>query len=158
MSNRTLPSTTQLLTPIIAGAAVVLAAATLTGCSQLLDSLHKVHQESFASYREASSGWVGVDIPSWVPGDATELHNYATLDETQSVVGITSSSQPIGCADSPRTSLPFATTDWAPAQVLELPDGGLLSDVFLCGDYEVVPYGDGWVGWFAAAEEGQTPS
>ncbi|MGN6271965.1 MAG: hypothetical protein ACTHMQ_02625 [Protaetiibacter sp.] len=158
MSNRTMPSTSQLLTPIVAGAAVLLAAASLTGCSQLLDSLHKVHQESFPSYSEAADAWVGVDIPSWIPDDATELRNYATLDESQSVVGVTSASQPVGCTDAPRQALPFATTDWAPAEMLELPDGGLLSDVFRCGDYEVVPYGDGWVGWFSADEAGQTPS
>lgn len=158
MSNRTMPSTSQLLTPIAAGAAVLLAAASLTGCSQLLDSLHQVHQESFASYGDAAEGWVGVDIPSWIPDDATELHNYATLNEEQAVVGVTSASQPVGCADAPRRALPFATTDWAPAEVLELPDGGLLTDVFQCGDYEVVPYGDGWVGWFSAEESGQTPA
>ena len=73
MSTRTMPSTSQLLTPIAAGAAVLLAAASLTGCSQLLDSLHKVHQESYTSYAEAAEGWVGVDIPSWIPEDATEL-------------------------------------------------------------------------------------
>lgn len=153
-----MPSTSQLLTPIAAGAAVLLAAASLTGCSQLLDSLHKVHQESYTSYAEAAEGWVGVDIPSWIPEDATELHNYATLDETQSVIGVTSSSQPVDCTDAPRRALPFATTDWAPAEALELPDGGLLSDVLLCGDYEVVPYGEGWLGWFSAEEKGQTPS
>lgn len=158
MSNRTLPSTSQLLTPIAAGAAVLLAASALTGCAQLLDSLHQVHQESFTSYREAADGWVGVDIPSWIPDDASELHNYATLDESQAVIGVTSSSQPVGCTDAPRRTLPFATTDWAPSDALELPDGGLLNDVFLCGDYEVVPYGDGWLGWFSAEETGQAPS
>lgn len=158
MSNRTMPSTSQLLTPIAAGAAVLLATASLAGCSQLLDEVHQVHQESFTSYSEASDGWVGVDIPPWIPGDATELHNYATLDETHSVVAVSSSSQPLGCVDAPRRSLPFTSTDWAPGDVLELPDGGLLDDVFLCGDYEVVPYGEGWIGWFSAEERGQTPS
>jgi hypothetical protein len=136
---------------------VILAAASLSGCSQLLNDLHKVHEESYASYAEAADGWVGVDIPAWIPDDATALHNYATNDETQSVVGVTSSDEPVGCDDSPRTGLPFATTDWAPSGVVELPDGGLIDDVLLCGDYEVVAYGEGWVGWFAASEEGQTP-
>src|SRR5690606_158121 len=158
MSYRTMPSTGQLLTPIVAGATVLLAAAALSGCSQLLDELHRGHQESFASYSEAAEGWVGVDIPPWIPADATELHDYATFNEAQSVVGVRSDSQPVGCADAERRGLPFATPDWAPADMLELPDGGLLGDVFLCGDYEVVPYGDGWVGWFSATEEGRTPS
>lgn len=153
-----MPSTSHLLTPVATGAVVLLATAALSGCSHMLDELHKVHQESFASYSEAADGWVGVDIPAWIPDDAIQLHNYATLDETQSVVRATSASQPVGCTDAPRRALPFATPEWAPADALELPDGGLLSDVFLCDDYEVVPYGDGWLGWFSAQGEGQTPS
>jgi hypothetical protein len=158
MSHRALPSTPQLLTPLAAGAAVLLAAASLTGCSQLLDELHKVHEESYSGYAEAQKGWVGVDVPAWIPDDATGLHNYATNDETQSVVAVTSADEPVGCEDGPRRGLPFATTDWAPAAVVELPDGGLIDEVLHCGDYEVVAYGEGWVGWFSATQEGQTPS
>lgn len=158
MSNRTMPSTSQLLTPIAAGATVLFITAAMSGCSQVLDGLHKVHQESFSSYSEAAEGWVGVDIPPWIPADATRLHNYATLDESQSVVVVTTGSEPLGCVDAPRRALPFATTEWAPAEVLELPDGGLLDDVLQCGDYEVVAYGDGWVGWFSATEEAPTPA
>ena len=158
MTNRPLPTSSQLLTPIAAGAAVVLLAATLTGCSQMLNELKHVHEESHTTYTHADTDWVGVDIPAWIPDDATGLHNYATTNETQAVIGVGSSSEPIGCVDAPRRSLPFATTDWAPAEALELPDCGLISDVLQCGDYEVVAYGEGWVGWFSAQQEGQTPS
>ena len=157
MSNRPLPTNRQLLVPIAAGAAVVLATATLNGCAQLFDELHRVHEESYASYATAEAEWVGVAIPGWIPDDATSLHNYATLDETQSVIAFTSDDGPVGCEEAPRRALPFATTDWAPAEVVERADGGLVEEVLSCGDYEVVAYGEGWVGWFAATDAGQTP-
>jgi hypothetical protein len=47
--------------------------------------------------------------------------------------------------------------DWAPANLLETDDGALIEDVLLCGDYEVVAVDGGWVGWFSASEQGQTP-
>ncbi|HLU63557.1 MAG TPA: hypothetical protein VKY66_03410 [Protaetiibacter sp.] len=158
MPNRSLPSTAQLLTPVAAGVAVILVAAALTGCSQLLHQLHQVHEETYASHAEAARAWVGVEIPAWIPDDATELRNHATDDETHAVVAVTSGSEPIGCVDGPRRSLPFATPDWAGPEALQLPDGGLIAHVLHCGDYEVIAHGDGWLGWFTAQEPGQTPS
>jgi hypothetical protein len=82
MSPRTVPTTAQLLAPLAAGAGILLLVGGLSGCSAIMDSLRKVHQEQFETYSAAEDGWVGVDIPSWIPDDATDLHNYATTDET----------------------------------------------------------------------------
>lgn len=158
MSNRSLPSSAALLTPLAAGAAVVLATAALSGCSQLLNDLQHVHEESHPNYAVAAEAWTGVEIPAWIPDDATALRNYATNDETQAVIAVVSAREPVGCVDAPRRNLPFATPDWAPASALELPDGGLISTVLQCGDYEVIPYGEGWLGWFSAQQDGQTPA
>lgn|GEM_PF-1140516 len=157
MTPRTLPTTAQLVTPIVAGAAVLLAAATLTGCSALLNELRHVHEESHPSYPAAAEEWVGVPVPAWIPTDATTLHNVATHDETQSVIAVSTPSEPVGCEAGSRTSMPFMTTKWAPAEVLLRDDGSLVDEVLRCGDYEVAPYGDGWVGWFSARTQGQTP-
>ncbi|AYF97455.1 hypothetical protein [Protaetiibacter intestinalis] len=158
MSNRTLPTTAQLLTPIVGGAAVLLLAVSLTGCAQLVNGLTHVHEESFPDYAAAADGWVGVEIPAWIPDDATGLHNYATEDETQSIIRIDSPSDPVDCEPGDRTTMPFETPDWVPSEALQKDDGSLLEDALHCGDYQVIPYADGWVGWFAAAEQGQTPS
>ncbi len=157
MSPRTVPTTAQLLAPIAAGAGILLLVGGLSGCSAIMDSLHKVHQEQFDTYEAAEAGWVGVALPSWIPDDATDLRNYATTDESQSFVGATTDSEPVGCEPGTRTKIPFTVPDWAPANLLETDDGALIEDVLLCGDYEVVSVDGGWVGWFSASEQGQTP-
>ena len=157
MTPRTLPTTAELLGPFAAAAGILVLAGTLSGCSAIVDALHKVHQEQFANYAAAEDGWAGVALPAWVPADATNLRNYATTDETQAVVGVTTPSTPIGCVPGARTTMPFELPEWAPAALLENEDGTLIEEVLLCGDYQVAPVDGGWVGWFAAREAGQTP-
>lgn len=157
MSPRETPSTAQLVTPVLGGAVVLVLAAALSGCAAIADSLHKVHQEQHATYAAAEKEWAGVPIPAWIPEDATDLRNYATLNESHSIVGVTTSSEPIGCEPAERRNLPFSTPDWAPENLLEKEDGSLITDVLACGDYEVVAIDGGWVGWFSAREEGQLP-
>lgn len=157
MTPREIPSTAQLLTPVAGGALMIALVASLSGCAAIEDTLHKVHREQHATYAAAEAGWVGVGIPSWIPEDATDLRNYATLNESNSIVGVTTESDPIGCAPAERRHLPFSTPDWAPENLLEKGDGSLITEVLACGDYEVVAVDGGLVGWFSATEEGQTP-
>ncbi len=154
---RPLPSTAQLLAPVAAGAALLLLAGGLSGCSAVMDALHKVHQEQHPTYDAAERDWVGVRIPAWIPEDAVELRNYATTDETQAFVLVASDSEPRGCAPAERVGLPFEVPDWAPEGLLLEDDGSLRSEVLRCGDYEVLAVDGGWAGWFAATEPGQTP-
>jgi hypothetical protein len=130
------------------GAGVVLIA--LTGCVQVSDVFSKQHREDFATYEAAVDGWVGVGIPAWIPEDATDLRNIATLDETVAVIRVVTEADLAGtCEAVPREGIPQLIADWS-TEVW--PD-----EVQLCGDYEVMPMDDGWLGWFQADEPGQTP-
>jgi len=130
-----------------AGGLLVIA---LTGCSEVDDLLSQRHRETFPTYAEAERSWVGVDIPGWIPRDSVDLNNLATNDETVSVIRVTTLSEPVGCEPGERTGIPALAAEWStekwPAQVLT------------CGDYEVMPLDDGWLGWFNATEPGQKPS
>ena len=143
--SRTEASASTALAAAVVGAAVLL----LTGCANITHVLQHEHEESFASYHVAAKDWIGVQIPAWIPDDATDLHNIATLNEQVSVVRVTTQSQPVGCADSERHGIPSLTAEWSSD---DWPDV-----VLLCGDYEVMPLDDGWLGWFNAADEGDVP-
>ena len=135
---------------IAIGAAVAgIAVLTLTGCAGIQHALQHEHEESFATYALAEKGWVGVDLPGWIPADATSLHNLATDNEQVSVIQVTSDSEPIGCSDADRHGAPALTAEWSTD---EWPDR-----LLTCGDYEVMPVEGGWLGWFNAAEDGDIP-
>jgi hypothetical protein len=133
----------------LAAIAVGFAVLALTGCANIQHALQHEHEESFAGYHVAAEGWVGVSIPAWIPDDATDLHNLATDNESVSVVRVTTATQPVGCTDAERHGVPSLTAEWSSD---DWPD-----DVLLCGDYEVTPLDGGWLGWFNAAAEGDTP-
>jgi hypothetical protein len=123
----------------------------LTGCAQIGNLIAKQHEESFAGYETAEHDWVGVDIPDWIPSDATDLRNLATFDESVSVVRVvTDSGLAEDCATEDRRGIPALAADWS---TQEWP-----AEVQRCGDYEVIPMPDGWLGWFNATEAGQTPN
>lgn len=122
----------------------------LTGCAQMSDVFGKQHREDFPTYAAAADGWVGVGIPDWIPDDATDLRNIATLDETVSVIRVVTEADLAGtCETAPREGIPQLTADWSTDV---WPD-----EVQRCGDYEVMPMDDGWLGWYQADEPGQTP-
>jgi hypothetical protein len=123
----------------------------LTGCSQIANLIAKQHEESYPTYEAAARDWVGVDIPGWIPEDATDLRNLATNDETVSVIRVVSDSPlPADCTTEDRHGIPTLAANWS---TQSWPD-----EVQVCGDYEVMPMTDGWLGWFNATEPGQTPS
>lgn len=123
----------------------------LTGCAGLHSLASKQHEESFATYSAAEKGWEGVDIPSWIPDDATDLRNVATLDETVAVIRVVTDSELAGsCEPTTREGIPQLAVDWSTQDWPE--------EIQVCGDYEVMAMDDGWLGWFQAEEPGQTPS
>ena len=139
------------LPTVAALAAASLAVTALAGCTSVTDTFERVHSEAFDTRAEASEGWVGVEMPSWLPDDAASIRTTATNDETRAVIAFTGS-EPSGCATGPRSSLPFDGRYGGFADASELPD-----EVLWCGAYEVHESGDGWLAWFNATEAGQTP-
>ena len=145
MTKRTASATTA--AAAFTGAALLLG---LTACANIDNLVHQRHEESFTTYETAASGWVGVELPEWVPADATDLRSVASNDETVSVIRVTTDSALAGDCVSvdrhgiPAFDVPWSTDDWA-------------DTVSLCGDYEVQPTDDGWLGWFNAAEPGDVP-
>lgn len=122
----------------------------LVGCTQLEDLAGQRHREAFPTYEVAESAWVGVDIPDWIPGDATDLRNVATSDETMSVIRVITDSPLAGtCEIVERAGIPALNADWSTA---EWPN-----EIARCGDYEVMAMDDGWLGWYNATEPGATP-
>lgn len=150
------PSARTAADPVTIGVGAVLAGVLvlgITGCSGIQRLLQHEHEESFATYAEASEGWVGVAIPAWIPASATDLRNLATTNEQMSVVRVATPDEPVGaCETGERLELPALTADWTPEWATGLPGQALH-----CGDYEIVPVEGGWLGWFNAEEEGQTP-
>jgi hypothetical protein len=127
-------------------------ALTTAGCAYPLDALHKVHSESFDDLTAAQAGWVGVVVPDWIPADAGIIRTTATLNESNAVVSVDGGSAPEGCVTGARRSLPFDSRYGGISSGDDLP-----ATVLQCGSYEVVQTGAGWLGWFNATEEGQTP-
>ena len=133
----------------------VLLVVTLGGCAAIGDVFSKQHRENFDTHAAAADGWVGVDIPAWIPADATDLRNLATSDESVAVIRVVSDSPLAGdCVEAERRGIPALSAEWADD---DWDTKGFPEEVLLCGDYEVVPVGDGWLGWFTATQPGQTP-
>lgn len=137
---------------IAAVAVATLAVAGLSGCASITDLFERVHSESFDSRADAASGWVGVPMPEWLPGDAANVRTTATIDETNAVIAFTGS-EPSGCTVGERSSLPFDGRYGGFEEGSELPD-----EVLHCGPYEVHETDEGWLAWFTATEPGETPA
>ena len=146
MSKRTITSASTAAAAFTAAALLL----GLTACANIDNLLHQRHEESFETYETAASGWVGVELPEWVPTDSTELRSVASNDQTVSVIRVVSDSELAGdCARADRHGIPvfdvpWSTDDWA-------------DTLFRCGEYEVQATDDGWLGWFNAAEPGDVP-
>jgi hypothetical protein len=136
----------------VLGAAAAVSIA-LTGCSAVMNTLEKVHEESFPDRAAAESGWVGVPMPSWLPADAVDIRTVATTNESNAVIAFSSETDLAAsqeCAAAERVALPFD------ARLGTLGDEPP-TEVLACGVDEVAPVGDGWLAWFSAREEGETP-
>lgn len=133
--------------------AVVALALSMTGCSTLMNIAEKTHDESFPDRAAAMSGWTGVTAPTWLPADATDIHNLATNDETNAVIALKSADrEPSGCVEADRKAIPFNSPSWAP-KIDKFPER-----VQRCGDYEVMRIDGGLLGWFTATDTGQKPT
>ena len=150
MSSRTASSSSRRLRlAAAAGLVAPLLALTLAACNPM-DVLEKVHSEEFDDRAAAEKGWVGVAMPEWIPADATKIKNTATNNETNSVIAVEGGSAPEGCEKKERLALPFDDRYGELGEPLP-------TTVFACEPYEVVQTETGWLGWFNAREENQTP-
>lgn len=132
-----------------AGLVAPLLVLALAACNPM-DAIEKVHSEEFADRAAASKGWVGTALPSWIPTDAKTIKNTAATNETNAVISIEGGSEPEGCTETDRRGLPFDSRYGSLGEPLP-------TTVFACGPYEVVATETGWLGWFNAKKEGQTP-
>lgn len=122
-----------------AAASALVLTASLSGCS-IVDEV--AHHRTSDAYRTADDlEAAGVDAP-WVPADARDLRLARSTDGgLASLLAIESSPlDPERCTEVPRLSAPELPVDGAP-------DPYDADTVFVCGDWSVVPAGDGWYGW-----------
>ncbi len=114
------------------------AAAALTGCS-LVDTLNNEKVSEFSSAAELSRDWE--KSAPWVPSDATGILIRETPDAAPAVLLATSSADldPALCVETERQSGPVFSVDGAPSPYTDR--------AFACGDWTVIPTGDGWYGW-----------
>ena len=140
---------TRLRLAAAAGLVAPLLVLALAACNPM-DTLEKVHSEEFADRAAAAEGWVGVEMPAWIPADATSVKNTATTNETNAVIAV-EGGELEDCAEMDRRGLPFDSRYGSLGEPLP-------ATVFACGPYEVVKIDGGWLGWFTATEKGQTPA
>lgn len=121
---------------------LVLAVASLSGCSMVEEQFNKQRSSSFASVDEAPAASAAHE--SWVPADATDIHIVeATLEGAEDASILFTSGSPLDpalCSEVPRLSGPSYTIDGAP-------DSFSTDTVFACGDWSVIASETGWFGW-----------
>jgi hypothetical protein len=154
MPSQTRPLTlAQLVAPPLGALGVLVVLASLSGCAAISDALSHQHSETFDNYAAAKKGWVGVDIPSWIPEDASAIDTIATTNEIDAVIRVTSDTGlPTSCTDVDRVGLPFTSGGSIP-KLDSLPDR-----VSRCGDYEVIAVTGGWLGWYNGVKSGDKPT
>ncbi len=139
---------TRLRLAAAAGLVAPLLVLALAACNPM-DAVEKVHSEEFPDHAAAEKDWIGVDMPAWIPTDARSIKNTATNNETNAVIAV-EGGELEGCPEMDRRGLPFDSRYGSLGEPLP-------TTVFACGPYEVVKTDAGWLGWFNATEEGQTP-
>ena len=97
-----------------------------------------------------ADGMIGRESASKLACSSTVIASGLEADASPELLeSATTPSEPIGCTEADRHGAPTLAADWSTEK---WPDR-----VLACGKYEVMPLGDGWLGWFNAAEEGDVP-
>lgn len=90
------------------------------------------------------------DVPAWVPTDASEITSrISTRDGAADAVIQLDSPSPLDealCREVERRSAPSWTFEASPSAY----DA---DEVWACGDWSVIPSGDGWFGWTPNSSE-----
>lgn len=127
------------LVPLAATAALALI--TLSGCAVVDEIAHKQRSAEFPSASEMPEEWL--DRAPWLPADARDIRAMeSTVDEDAVSILVTSGSELSTdlCIEVPRQSAPTMEVPGAP-------DVYSANEVLACGDWSVLPAGDGWYGW-----------
>jgi hypothetical protein len=130
-------------------AAVALAA--LTGCAGIQDSLQNESSVEFDTAADVATGWD--KTAPWLPEDATDIRIHETPEGDPAVLLSTSDAplDPSLCVETERQSAATFTEDWSP-------DSYAAETVFACGDWAVIPTGNGWYGWTPNSPDEKTSS
>ena len=132
-------------------AAAALVVATLSGCSAINSTIYSRHEEYFDTYAQASDGWVGGSIPTWIPTNSTAVRSSTTNNGDQRIIRVETESEPVGtCEEAPAPELEALPSGWTP-QIF--PD-----EVTVCGDYSLIEADGGWFGWYASAAAAVDPT
>lgn len=125
---------------VVVPAASVLALICLAGCSSLTETMRNEASHEFATQAELADGW-DRSAP-WVPNDAVDISTHeSSSGDPASLIAVSGTRlDPTQCVEVERQSSPSFTLD-------DAPNVYKADTVFACGDWAVVPTGDGWYGW-----------
>jgi hypothetical protein len=137
-------------TALIPTTVLLLGMPALSGCSAVDGILHKQSTQSFDDL-ESFRADAAVDA-GWVPSDATDITvRTSTLKDAADAVVLVRSAEaslPGDCVAAPRTSAPAWVLDDAPSAYEA-------DEVWVCGNWSVIPAEDGWYGWTPNSDEEQ---
>ena len=133
-------------------AAAVLALITLPGCAAVDQLAHKQSSTEFASASDMPEQWF--DRAPWLPTDARGIRVMeSTVEENAASILVTSGAELSTdlCTEVPRQSAPTM-------EVPDAPDVYSAQQVLACGEWSVIPAGDGWYGWSPNSDEERAAS
>lgn len=118
----------------------VLAALSMTGCTAIGEQLHHEASHRFGSTADIAGNW-GKSAP-WLPADSTDIRTHESTIGNPAILRATTKERldPAHCAQIDRQSAPTFDQPWSPRSVY-------VHKVWVCGDWAVIPTGNGWFGW-----------
>lgn len=133
---------------LVASLLLVLAAVPLAGCSTVSDVLHHEASYEFDSTAALAAGWNG--SAPWVPSDSSDIRIRESAAGSPSMIRLASAAVlSSSCVQQKRLSAPAFDVSWAPNAYVE--------NVWVCGDWDVIPTNDGYFGWTPIAP-GESPA
>jgi hypothetical protein len=149
MSNNN-PRNRSHLAPLAATSVVALMA--LPGCA-LIDQLNGNQRSSeFADASAVPAEWS--DRAPWLPADARGIRVMESTVNEDAASILVSSGAALStdlCTEVPRLSAPTM-------EVPDAPDVYAAEQVLACGNWSVIPAGDGWYGWTPNADDERAAS
>ncbi len=121
-------------------AALIPAAAVLSGCSIVDEVLYQERSAEFATAADLTTEWAG--SAPWVPDDASDIRIREKTDGEVVTMLLSSGSELDGalCAETDRRSAPALAVE-------DAPDAFAASEVWACGDWAIIPADGGWFAW-----------
>jgi len=106
-----------------------------------LDPFDHIKVERYDSRSEASSQWTGaLDMPAWLPSDASEIVRTATTVDQVELIALTSSVE-IGFSDCTALDTPSTPS----LTTIDVPETS--AQVYDCGGWHVFDENGRWYGW-----------